>query len=264
MSVVKSVLFVVLVGYIGAQVVLYAFQDRIIYPSTGAKQTAEAPFAEVSFKTADGLDLYAWYAPPATRGAATIIYFHGNAAKMLDAAYSVRPLVEAGYGMLIVEYRGYAGNPGTPSEAAFYADAADAYDWLKKTHDPKKIVLYGMSIGTGVATRLATLRKASGLVLEGGFTSLTDVAAEKYWYLPARWLLRDRYDSLARLPELKIPLLIVHGDSDWVVPAAQARRNFAAAGDPKEMVIIPGGHHSDLPYNGANAAVQKWLTANKI
>jgi dipeptidyl aminopeptidase/acylaminoacyl peptidase len=262
-AVFKSIIFMLVAGYAGALVFMYITQNHFTYYPPKEKLPAPAPFEEITIATHDGLELYSWYAKP-KKDKATIVYFHGNASKLMDAAYSVMPLVNAGYGALLVEYRGYSGNPGKPREDDIYKDSIAAYDWLVEHHNPKKIVLYGMSLGTGVASYMAENKPANALIIESGYTRLKDVARVIYWYMPVNYLVRETYQSLYRLPNLTIPVLIIHGENDRLIPLEQAKRNFARANEPKKLVVIEGGSHSDLPYNGANAAVLKWLEEYKL
>ena len=162
--------------------------------------------------------------------------------------------------MLLAEYRGYGGNPGTPSEEGFYADGRAALDFLAAREVPAaRIVLYGESLGTGVAVQLALERRVGAVVLEAPFTSAVDVGADIYPFLPVRLLARDRFDSIAKIAAIGAPLLVLHGEADKVVPVRFGRALLAAARQPKEGVFVPGAGHADLYQHGGAGIVLDFL-----
>jgi hypothetical protein len=198
---------------------------------------------EETLSTPDGERLVMWYAPPRP-GRKTFLYFHGNAAGLADRAERIRIMAEEGFGVLMLAYRGYSGSSGSPSEAANVADGKRAYAWLiDKGVKPEDIILFGESLGSGVAVQVAAEHKIRGLVLDSPFTSLTDVAAGRFPYLPVRLAMLDRYDSLSRIGGLSTPLLVFHGDRDEVVPYELGLRLFNAAREPKRMVTFNGFGH---------------------
>ncbi len=248
--------------YLGANGALYVFQRRLVFVPIGKPGSpAEAGVPEMRvarYRSADGLALKGWYGPAA--GRPTIVYYHGNAGHFGDRAYKARFFLDRGYGFLLAGYRGYSGNPGRPSEAGVYEDARAALDFLAAQRvAPDDTVIYGESLGTGVASRMAAERATAALVLEAPFTSLPDVAAYHYWWTPARWLLRDRFESIARIAAVATPLLIVHGERDRVVPVRFGKRLFAAADEPKELCLLPEAGHDDLYSHGAGEAVADFL-----
>ena len=198
--------------------------------------------------TKDGLNLVSWYSPPRNHDKLTIVFFQGNAGHLGYRNYKVRPWLNAGYGVLMVGYRGF-GNPGMPSEQGFYSDARAAIDALKAKGVPdKSLVLYGESMGTGVAVQMATEYQAAGLILESPYTSVPDVGADRYPLVPVRFLVRDKYDSLAKIGRVHMPLLLLHGEMDQVVPVKFGRQLFAAANEPKQAEFVPDAGHNDV-YN---------------
>lgn len=248
--------------YAAATVALYLLQRRLVFaPSARPGEPADAGVPEmvrVRYPTGDGLTLEAWYEPAERRP--TIVYFHGNAGNLGDRAFKARAFIDRGYGFLLAGYRGYGGNPGRPSEAGFYRDGRAALDFLAaRGVAPDRTVIYGESLGTGVATEMAQGRRLAALVLEAPFTSLVDVAAHHYWWTPVRWLLRDRFDSLGRIAAIEAPLLIVHGGRDSTVPLKFGERLFAAAREPKELRILPEADHADLYEHGAEQAIEDFL-----
>ena len=204
--------------------------------------------AEVELATPDGARLVAWYAPPVGE-APTILYLHGNGGGLYDRSARVRHFQAAGHGVLMLAWRGYAGSTGRPSESANLADARLAHEWLlSQGIAARRIVLFGESLGTGVAVWLAAQlaqlgRPVAGVILDSPYSSLVDVAAAHFPYAPVRWILRDRYDAIAHIARIGAPMLILHGELDRVVPYALGRRLFEAAREPKRHVAFAGIGH---------------------
>lgn len=208
----------------------------------------------------NGLDIFCWWYPPAHESNATIVYFHGNAGHIGERAYKVRPLIDAGHGVLLTTYRYNAGSGGLPSEAALIADAHRAADHVSAQGvAPERTVFYGESLGSGIAIALAAERQCGGLVLETPYSSVAEVAQGHYWYAPARWLLRDKFDSMDRIGRIRAPLLLFHGDADTTIPIRFARHLFDAAPEPKEGQFLPGGAHTNLYDFGAGRLVLDFL-----
>lgn len=249
--------------YAAVVVVAAVFQRSLIYfPSPERPELARAGLPggrEVTFTTTDGLTLFAWYWP-ASAGQRTVAVMHGNAGHIGHRLGTAAPYVAAGYGVLLVEYRGYGGNPGRPSEEGLVADGRAALDWLAAEGvPPDRTVLYGESLGTGVAVRLATEYPVAGIVLEAPYTAVVDVARSRFWFLPVGLLLQDRFESLGRLADVSAPILVLHGTADRVIPVAHGRRMAAASG--ATFHEIPAAGHMDLYEFGADRLVLDWLDA---
>jgi hypothetical protein len=238
---------------------LWSQQRRLIYlPAPRAVPPAAAvlPAAEeVSFPTADGLRLAGWFVPaagPAGRGGRTrspaVLVCNGNGGNRSLRAPLAAALARAGLAVLLFDYRGYAANPGHPTEAGLAADARAALAYLaaRPEVDPARLVYFGESLGAAVALRLAVERPPAALVLRSPFASLAEVGRLHYPWLPVSLLLADRYDSLGRVGGLAAPLLVVAGERDRIVPASHSRRLFDAAPQPKRLVLLPGADHNDL------------------
>ena len=201
---------------------------------------------EISLETVDGFGLTAWYAPAPT-GRPTIVMFLGKSGSLRSQRYRLQHFKVANMGVLLLAYRGYSGNPGSPNEKGLYADARSAIDWLESHGiDDRSIVLYGASLGSGVATEMALERRFAAVVLEAPYTSIADVAALRLPIVPVRWLLKDRFDSLARMGGLTEPLLVMHGDGDSVIPQRLGRALFTAAHTRKEGFWPHGVGHNDI------------------
>ncbi|NQW08274.1 MAG: alpha/beta hydrolase [Alphaproteobacteria bacterium] len=248
---------------------LYTFQRRILFvPDKRRPDPAEgaaAGMTRVEAETADGLVLEGWWHPP-PYNRPTVLYFQGNGGNIGMRDTKARRFIEHGYGVLLAGYRGYGGNPGSPSETGFLADGRawlDALDTLGVLTE--KTLVYGESLGTGVAVALGAEREDLGaVVLEAPFTSIRDIAAARYPFIPVRWLILDPFDSLKRVPRVVVPLLILHGDQDTLIPIDHGERLFAAAAQPKRIERIAGGGHTDLYDHGALAAVDHFLAVHGL
>jgi len=264
-----SLLFklVILVGILWALVALAAYvgqRSLMYFPNRTRTSPAAAGLAGVEEKllhTPDGARLVVWYGK-ARPDLPTLLYFHGNGGGLIERAERVRRFMGEGWGVYMMAYRGYAGSSGSPSETANVADARLAYGALMAEGVPaNRMILYGESIGSGVAARIAAERPAQGLVLEAAFTSAVEVGALAYPYLPVSLLLKDRYETRKYLPQVHMPLLLLHGDKDRTVPVAMGRELLLLANEPKRLVTFPNGGHSDLYLddNGALAALKEWI-----
>jgi hypothetical protein len=230
---------------------LYVFQGSLIYyPNNDTPEPARWGVPEmtpVTLETSDGLRLFAWWASPDSANKPVIVYFHGNAGHVGYRGRLVRPFLEQGYGVLLVSWRGYGGNPGEPGEEGFYADSRAAIRFLEKNGiEAKNRVLFGESIGSAAAVKLAVEGQGGVLIMEAPFTSLADVGASHYPIFPVRWLVKDKYDSLIRMGDVNIPVLIVHGMRDRIVPVAMGRKLLEAASGPKDGYFPSQAGHNDL------------------
>jgi uncharacterized protein len=205
---------------------------------------------EVWIQTPDGVRLHAWFYPGDGGGPGsgkTWLLLHGNAGNISHRLSHAAVLLETGAAAFLLDYRGYGRSRGRPSEAGTYLDAQAAYAWLRERgFQPAQILAVGESLGGGVATELARRETLGGLVLLSSFTSVPDLGAELFPWLPVRWLASIRYDSIAKLPDLSLPVLIIHSRADSLVRFHHAERNFAAARDPKWLREIAGDHNDTL------------------
>ena len=246
-----------------------AFQRSLTYfPDTTRPTPAESDVPElepVTLETGDGLSLLAWHAPPRATGAPSLVYFHGNAGHIGMRGFKVRAYLNAGLGVLLTTWRGYSGNPGTPTEDGLYADgrAARAFLRARGCGDAQQI-LYGESLGTGVAVHLARESSPAALVLEAPYSSVVDIASGRFPLLPVGPLIADRFDSAAKIGKVAAPVLIVHGERDRTIPVRLARKLFRRAREPKEGVFIPEADHADLPDFGLPTYALEFLARHGL
>lgn len=196
--------------------------------------------------TEDGVKIHGWFAP-ADSAIATLVISHGNAGNISHRIPIIRELQRRNLNVLMYDYRGYGRSEGSPDEEGIYRDGRAAFDHALKLPgvDPRRIILWGTSLGGAVAVDVATQRPAAGLILESTFSSAKDVARTAYPFLPARFFLRTKFDSIEKIRRIRIPLLFMHGSRDSIIPIALGRRLYGAAQDPKEFYEIPGADHND-------------------
>jgi fermentation-respiration switch protein FrsA (DUF1100 family) len=246
-----------LVAYLGQRKLMY-FPDRA---RTLPSEVGLSGVEERVIATPDGERVVAWYGR-AKPGQPTLLYFHGNGGSLSIRAPRIARFMDEGWGVYMMTYRGYGGSTGSPSEAANMADARLAYAALTKEGvAPRSIVVYGESLGSGIAVGIAAELPVGGVILDAPYTSIVDVAAQAYPFLPVRLFLADRYETTRTIAGIKAPLLILHGERDSVVPVAMGREVARLAPEPKRLVVFPNGHHSDLYIDGNNAiaAVRSWI-----
>ncbi len=231
-------------------------QRRILYvPETQRPDLSAAGLSvarAVTVRTSDGLDLLAWLAPAVDATKPVVLYLHGNGGHIGYRGQRLARLSGFGWGVLLLEYRGFGGNPGTPTEAGLYEDARAAYTSLRASGiEARRIVLWGESLGTGVAVRLASEQQVGAVLLESPYTSITAVGQQRFPFVPVGLLLRDRFELIARIGAVRAPVLVMTGGRDAVVPPAMGRAVFAAANEPKSFWLAPDAGHNDLSQAGA-------------
>lgn len=249
---------IILLVYLGLMALLYFKQGSLVFlPEIDRDYRASPaniglPFAPLKLATTDGENLDGWFVPAdkkrRTRG--LVIFLHGNAGNIAHRLDYLRMFHDLDLATLIMDYRGYGRSSGSPSEEGTYRDADAA--WLHATQalgfPADRIVLFGESLGGGVAAHLAAKQGPGALVLASTFTSVPDVGADLYPLLPIRLLAHIRYDTLARLPQIACPLLVIHSRDDDIIPFAHGRRLFEAAGPPKQFLEMQGGHNEGFVF----------------
>jgi uncharacterized protein len=265
MTVLMGIVIGALCIYAGVLAMLYVTQRSLMYfPETVHTTPAAAglPQAEeVKLTTADGEHIIAWHVPPRD-GKPVILYLHGNGGALRYRVERFTRLINDGIGIVAVEYRGYGGSSGSPSERGLITDAEAGYAFAAARYPAQQIVLWGESLGSGVAVALAAEKPVGRVILEAPFTSAAAVAAKHYWYVPIRLLMTDQFRSDERIGKVTAPLLILHGVKDDTVPYAMGEHLFDIANKPKHIVRFLDGGHEDLDKNGALVAVGRFLAGD--
>lgn len=246
---------VVAAAWLGQRHLMYVPDRTRVAPDKAGLQGT----TEVLLEAPDGARLVAWQAA-AQPGRPTLLYFHGNAGNLAGRADRFARYQSLGYGILMLSWRGYSGSSGRPSEAKNLADARLAYDRLiREGVAASDIVLYGESLGSGIAVQLAAEKRVGAVVLDAPYTSVVDVALRTYPYLPVRPLLADRYESDRHIRGVTAPVLILHGERDAVIPVAMGKALYALANEPKRLALFAEGGHVALDEHGAVEVVSRWL-----
>jgi fermentation-respiration switch protein FrsA (DUF1100 family) len=262
MATLKSFLIFALVGYAALVALLYVAQRGLQYfPESlrTAPAAAGLPAAEeVVLDTADGERVIVWHLPP--RGdKPVVLYFHGNGGALRHRIDRFRALTSDGTGLIALSYRGYGGSSGRPTETGLLKDAAATYAFAASRYPVESIVLWGESLGSGVAVPLAAEQPVGRVVLEAPFTSAADVGAAVYWFIPVRLLMKDQFRSDLSIGKVTAPVLVLHGDRDNIVPFALGERLYALVNSPKHFVRLRGGGHEGLDAFGAMRAAREFL-----
>ena len=262
MAIVRWLLITGVGIYVLFVAVLYFAQRSMLYHPTALRTPpAEAGMPEaqeVELDTSDGEKLVAWHVPP--RGdEPVVIYFHGNGEIVQWRIGHHRALIRDGAGLIAVNFRGYGGSTGTPTEDGLHRDAAAAYAFAAARYPAERIMLYGVSLGTGVAVKLASEQPVGKLILESPYTSTADIAAEMFRFVPVRWLMKDQLHSDQWIGKVHVPLLIMHGARDDIIPIRYGERLFALANEPKRFVRFDDGGHNDLDNYGVGDVARKFI-----
>jgi hypothetical protein len=241
--------------YAGLTLLLFIFQTRLIYfPVRQIEATPAAiglAYEAVQFEAEDGVKLSGWFVP-AEGADRVLLFFHGNAGNISHRLGSIEIFHRLGLNVFIIDYRGYGQSEGSPDEAGTYRDAAAAWRYLveERRVKPEQIMLFGRSLGGGVATWLAQHYPARLLILESTFTSIPDMASRQFPFIPVRLLARVHYNTLERISRLKLPILIIHSPDDEVIPYSHGQKLFEAAGQPKAFLHLTGDHNNGFILTG--------------
>ena len=248
-----SVLLFVATAYAVILVALFLMQRQMIFVPDrrdfSAELSPDTAFQIIETVTEDGVRLRHLWAPPDSAEAPVFVLLHGNGGHAGHRADKLTFLQEAGAGVLLAEYRGYGGNPGKPTETGLYADARSVMAWLAgQGIGPERVVLYGESLGSGVASKMAVESAEAGtpvqaLILEAPFTSIAAIGQRRFWWLPAKWLTRDRFDNLGRIERVDTRLIVFHGTNDQIVPHDMGVTLAEAAKDPVVFLSVEGAGH---------------------
>ncbi len=263
MTILKWFIVLAPFGYLGVLAALFLAQRSLIFPIPDTVRIAPAaigfPQAEEHIlTTADGEKVIIWHVPP--RGErAVVLYFPGNGDVLGGCVGRFREITADGTGLVALSYRGYAGSTGRPSEQGLLNDAAAAYAFTAARYPAARIVVWGFSLGSGVAVAVASERPVGKVILEAPYTSIADVAALVIPYAPARYFVRDKFRSDERIVRVSVPLLIMHGGRDTTISIVFGERLFELAREPKQFVRFPEGGHDDLDQHGAIDVARRFI-----
>jgi uncharacterized protein len=223
--------------YVSVLILLFIFQRSLMYhplENSYSGDRMEVEVEKVKIITSDNINLLGWFHKKDLKKFKTIVYFHGNAGTLENRIHKLNHFKDMDVNFLIIAWRGFSGNKGNPSEEGLYIDANSAILWLKKLGlTEKDIVIYGESLGTGVATEIAQYKDYAGLILETPFTSMVEAAKNFYPYIPVSILLKDKYDNQKKIKNINIPVLIMHGEVDQIVPFWMGKKIYEIANQPK-------------------------------
>ncbi len=253
--------------YVAAIGALYVFQRTLLYPAPQTSRTDPASVGfpeaqEVVLDTKDGEKVIIWHVPPKD-GKPVVLFFHGNGEVLAWRVPRFRAITADGTGLVALSFRGYGGSSGRPSEEGLLNDGMAAYEFAAAHYQSSRIVPWGYSLGSGVAVAVATARPVGKLILEAPYTSIVDVAASAFPWAPVRWLMRDRFHSDQRIVKLDVPLLIMHGEKDTVIPIQIGRRLFDLAPGRKRFVALPRGTHVNLDDQGAVSVARAFMAGDE-
>ena len=227
----------IVVVYTSVLIILFIFQRNLMYhpqENNYFGDKLEVEVQKVQIKTSDNINLLGWFHKKDLNKFKTIVYFHGNAGNLENRIHKLNHFKDMDVNFLIISWRGFSGNSGKPSEQGLYKDGKGTIDWLKKMGLAEKdIILYGESLGTGIATEIAQNNNFAGLVLETPFTSMIEAAKNFYPYIPVGLLLKDKYKNDKKMKNINIPLLVMHGEADQIVPFWMGKTIYEIANQPK-------------------------------
>ena len=247
MNYLVNIVIVFLIIYSMILLLTYIFQRNLLYHPNENNYLGDkisVDIEKVKIQTSDDIELLGWYHEKSLKDWKTLIYFHGNAGSLENRIHKINHFQEIKINFLLLSWRGFSGNKGTPSEAGLYEDARAAIRWLKsKGIKENDIIIYGESLGTGVATEIGQGKKFAGIILESPFTSMIDAGKEKYPFLPIRFLLKDKYESNKKIKNIKSPILVMHGKVDKIVPFYMGKKIYDLANDPKYSYFTEYDNH---------------------
>lgn len=248
-----------LIVYVAVFALLLFYQRSLLFFGGRYEAAIDPAYQAVTIKEPDGVTLKLWEALDRPH-APVVVFFYGNAGTLSDFAGIGETLNNEGYSIVLSSYRGYDGNPGQPTEDGLMNDARSILKSLPPGHGP--IILWGQSLGSGIAARMASEGRANALILQSPYTSVVDVAARRFPIYPVRWVMRDRFNTFALVPKIIMPVLIMHGMKDDVVPFDMGETLSHRFGTEAKFVAIPGRGHNDLGIGDLLPIAGKWLKDN--
>lgn len=229
---------------------LFVFQPSA-WDDRNWAQLSGLPLEEVWLPVDEVVTVFGWFVNAGPTNP-VLLWCHGNAGNVSHRLENIRQLYQRGISVMIFDYRGYGRSTGVPSEAGLYQDALTSYDYLihHRRISPERLIIFGRSLGSVVAGEVAVKRPVAGLIIEGSFPSIQAMSDQHYWGLPARWLMDVEFNLAEKIHALHVPLLVIHGEQDSIVPMALGRQVFDAAHEPKRWYVVSGAEHNDVPYVG--------------
>jgi len=247
-----KIILIIPIAYFSLLFIIFIFQRNLLYEPKENNYFGEelkVKIEKVKIKTSDNFELLAWFHEKDLSNFKTLVFFHGNAGTLENRIHKINHFKDMNINFLIISWRGFSGNLGKPSEKGLYEDGESAINWLKrKGLKDNDIVLYGESLGTGIAIHIAQNHKFAGVILESPFTSMVDAAKNVYPYFPIRFLLKDKYESDKKIKNLKSPILIMHGKEDKIVPFWMGKKMYKLANEPKYSYFSEKDNHM-MEYN---------------
>ena len=242
-----QIILVIFFIYFLILVFLYFYQRNLLYhpnENNYSEDKISVDIENVRIKTSDNIELLGWYHEKNLKDFKTLIFFHGNAGSLENRIHKLNHFRDMNINFLIIAWRGFSGNNGNPSEQGLYEDGKSAIDWLiKKGVSEKNLILYGESLGTGVATHLAQNKNFAGVILETPFTSMIDAAKKFYPYIPVKLLLKDKFENYKKIKNINLPILIMHGEIDQLVPFSMGKKIYEIANEPKYSYFTKYDNH---------------------
>ena len=242
-----QIILIIFFIYFLVLVFLYFYQRNLLYhpnENNYSEDKISVDIENVRIKTSDNIELLGWYHEKNLKDFKTLIFFHGNAGPLESRIHKLNHFRDMNINFLIIAWRGFSGNNGNPSEQGLYEDGKSAIDWLiKKGVSEKNLILYGESLGTGVATHLAQNKNFAGVILETPFTSMIDAAKKFYPYIPVKLLLKDKFENYKKIKNINSPILIMHGEVDQLVPFSMGKKIYEIANEPKYSYFTKYDNH---------------------
>jgi len=242
-----QIILIIFFIYFLILVFLYFYQRNLLYhpnENNYSEDKISVDIENVRIKTSDNIELLGWYHEKNLKDFKTLIFFHGNAGSLENRIHKLNHFRDMNINFLIIAWRGFSGNNGNPSEQGLYEDGKSAIDWLiKKGVSEKNLILYGESLGTGVATHLAQNKNFAGVILETPFTSMIDAAKKFYPYIPVKLLLKDKFENYKKIKNINLPILIMHGEVDQLVPFSMGKKIYEIANEPKYSYFTKYDNH---------------------
>ena len=252
MNYLTLLLLAFVITYFFVLILTYIFQRSLLYhpmENNYSNDQIKVSIEKVEIKTNDGIILTSWYHNKDLKSYKTILFLHGNAGSLENRIHKINHFRDMNVNFLITAWRGFSGNAGEPTEKGLYEDARSAINWLKtKGVNEKDIIIYGESLGTGVAVEIAQNKKFAGIILESPFTSMIAAGKDKYPFLPVRMLLKDKYESEKKIKNVKVPILVMHGKADNIVPFHMGKKMYELANEPKYYYFSEYDDHM-MEYN---------------